>query len=642
MQSARKPVRFLRIPTNLCFRISAGIFLLLVVVLVAVDRPVKEERHIAQRRAAGQTVPLHSYVAVWSWYGLWANAVLAGVLVALSPVAGRRVEWRDDRRDHKLTRWEWAGIALLAAGAAVSNAPRLGHSLWGDEEYTMKRLIAHEVKRLDDGSMRIEPHTWQTALWGFRKTTNHVGYTVIAKAFHDGFFRPGMGPRDPFFSETLVRLPVYLAGLLSVFTLAWATLVWGFRGGTLVAVLAYVSHAWFMRFGVDARGYGFVLLFVPVLIGALGRAVQTGRWRWWLLFGFAEFFLMWTFFGILYIILCVNLAAVAMVWLLPLARTQRATMLGRWAMANGMAAMLLIALMAPCLPQLLEFMATKPLQGTLDGGWFVDALCYLACGVPWHEWEAANPLCASLGQGLVPRGMTLGILGLLAFAFVLGCGLLAADLRRRWLLLPVIAAPVLMIVHQGISGIRPYHWYLVPFLPCVFLAWAAAGGAWWRWFKKSPRPVITWGAQASLLALAGLILSHRLSSEERSLLRTHPIEPCRESVELTRAVTNPRHPDYDKEVITGGFSFYTEAYDEGLYRFATADELKKLAARADAEKKRFFVNFGFPALTRQGNPEIMAILDDSQFFERKAVLHGMFYTTTREVFEYRTGSLAPQ
>ena len=635
-------MRFVRIPINLCFRISAGIFALLAVVLIVVDRPVKEERHIAQRRAAGQTVPLHSYVAVWSWYGLWANAALAGVMVALSPFAGRRVEWRDDRRDHKLTRWEQAGIGLLAIGAAVSNAPRLGHSLWGDEEFTMKRLIAHEVKRLDDGSLRIEPHTWQTALWGYRKTTNHVGYTVIAKAFHDVFFKRGTGPRDPFFSETLVRLPVYLAGLLSIFALAWAALVWGFRGGTLIAVLAYVSHAWFMRFGVDARGYGFVLLFVPVLVGALGRAVQTGRWRWWLLFGLAEFFLIWTFFGIIYIVLCVNLAALAMVWLLPLAKTQRVTLLARWAVANVMAAMLVVALMAPCLPQLLEFMATKPLQGTLDRGWFVDAVCYLACGVPWHEWEPANPLCASLEQGQLSRGTTLGILALLAFAFVLGCALLVADSRKRWLLLPVIAAPALMIAHQSASGIRPYHWYLVPFLPGVFLAWAAAGGAWWRWFQRSPRPVITWSAQASLLALLGLVLSHRLSSEERSLLRAHPIEACRESVALTREVTNPRHPDYDKEVITSGFSFYTEAYDEGLYRFSTADELRKLALRADSEKKRFFVNFGFPALTRQANPEIMALLDDPRFFERKAVLHGMFYTTTREVFQYRAGSLAPQ
>lgn len=639
MQNVANRVRFPKLPTALSFRISAGVLALLVGVLIMVERPVKEEKHIAQRQAAGQTVPLHSYVTVWSWYGLWANAALAGVLVALSPIAGRRVEWRDDRRDHKLTRWEWAGIGLLVIGAAVSNAPRLDQSLWGDEEYTMKRLIAHEVKRLDDGSLRIEPHTWTTAFWSYRKTTNHVGYTVIAKAFHDTFFKPGAGPRDPFFSETLVRLPVYLAGLLSISALAWASLVWGFRGGTLVVVLAYVSHAWFTRFGVDARGYGFVLLFVPVLIGALGRAVQTGRWRWWLLFGFAEFFLMWTFFGIIYLVLSVNLAALAMVWLLPLGRTQRVTMLARWAMANVMASMLFVALMAPCVPQLLEFMATKPLQGSLDFAWLVDALAYLACGVPWHEWEAANPLCASLAQGPVPRWMALGILALLAFAFVFGCGVLATDARKRWLLLPVIGAPLLMIVHQSASGIRPYHWYLVPFLPGVLFAWAAAGGAWWRWFQRSPRPVMTWSAQASLLSLLGLVLCHRLSSEERALLRAHPIEPCRESVELTRAITNPRHPDYDKDVITGGFSFYTEAYDEGLYRFATADELRKLAARADAEKKRFFVNFGFPGLTREANPEIMALIDDSRFFERKAVLHGMFYAATREVYEYKAGSI---
>ena len=640
MQSAGNRVSLPRLPSHPCFRISAGVFLLLVIALIAVDRPVKEEKHIAHRRAEGQTVPLHSYVMVWSWYGLWVNAGLAGVLMALSPLAGRRTTWRDDRRDHRLTGWEWAGIGLLAAGAAISNAPRLGQSLWGDEEFTMKRLIAQEVKRLDDGTFRIEPHSWMTAFWSYRKTTNHIGYTVTAKAFHDAFFKPGAGPDDPFFSETLVRLPVYLAGLGSIFALAWMALVWGFRGGALVAVLAYVSHAWFVRFGVDARGYGFVLLLVPLLAGSLGRAVQTGRWRWWLTFGFTEFLLIWTFFGSVYVLVCVNLAGAAMAWLLPLGKPERVTLLARWAVANVMAVMLLVALMAPCIPQLFEFMSTKPLQGTLDVAWFTDGLCYLACGVPWHEWDAANPLCASLMEGPVSRTMTLSLLGLLAFGFIFGCVMLALDARKRWLLLPVLGAPLMMIAHQSASGIRPYHWYLVPFLPGVMLAWAAAGGAWWRWFQKSPRPAMSWTAQASLLSLLGLILSHRLSADERALLRAHPIEPCRESVALTRTITNPRHPDYDKDVITSGFSFYTEGYDEGLHRFATVEELTALALRADAEKKRFFVNFGFPAMTRGANPGIMKIIDDPRFFERKAVLHGMFYTTTREVFEYKPGSLA--
>ena len=57
----------------------------------------------------------------------------------------------------------------------------------------------------------------------------------------------------------------------------------------LQALLLLVLHPWFMRFISEARGYAFVMLGSTALVGLLGRALQSGQWRWWLGFGFVEF-----------------------------------------------------------------------------------------------------------------------------------------------------------------------------------------------------------------------------------------------------------------------------------------------------------------------------------------------------------------
>ncbi len=616
------------------FRVTATVLALLVIVLMSVDRPEKAERRIAERRADGKTVPTHYYIEAWSWYGLLANIGLAAVLVGITPWAARKVVQDAGLQPSRnnLTRLDLVVVALAISLAAFQNYPRLDHSLWGDEEYTMKRLIADEVERGDDGKLTITDIPWTTTLWGFRKTTNHIGYTAVARVFHDTFFTPGTGPGDPIFSERLIRIPVYIAGLLSIAALAWACAVWGLRTGLWLILIFYIMHPWFVRFGVDARGYGFVLLLVPLLLGFLGRATQTGRWCWWLAFGFAQFYLFWTYFGSVYFLACLNLAAIGLIAFdIEKTKPDRWAIASRWFVANFMSAMLIIALMAPCYPQLFEFLATKPLAGKMDGAWFVDAAAYLLSGMPWYPWDAANPLCVSWTGAARGGGVFAQVLAVLFFvgASVIGLRKLSGDARCRWLLIIILGAPVLMILHQALAGIRPYHWYLIGFLPgvCVLLI-AGCEVMDKRRFTELLFTIVVWGG------------FYFITSEERHTLSLHPIEPCRESVALTRDITNPRHPDYDKAVITGAFAFYTEGYDPGQYRFDNADGMKALMKRADAEGKKFFVNFGHMAWARMHHADIMALLDDPQLFEHTATIPGLFLASTREVYRYKAGSLS--
>ena len=496
----------------------------------------------------------------------------------------------------------------------------------------MKKLIAPQATRAESGELVFKEQTWATTFWSFRKPTNHIGYTVVARVFHDTFFSPTKGPTDPWFSELWIRMPVYLAGLLSIPALVWACWVWGLRGGLVLIAFVYSQHAWFMRFGVDARGYGFVLLFVPLLIGIAGRALQTGRWRWWLAFAFAEFFVFWAYFGVVYFLVALNGAV-----LLTLALRKsvglgdRLAVLTRWIVASMVAGMPVIALMAPCLPQLIEFLAQKPLAGKMDGMWFLDAACYLMSGIPWQPWDANNPLCTAWAHSSTWPLMFPFAAVVLVVATLVGFGMgvmrLGLDPEKRWLLVVILGAPVLMIVHQWSSGILPYHWYLLPYLPGGFFVVAAGLSS----LDLTQKRV----SVSAMAAVAVSILIAQVAARERQFLAAHPIEPCRESVALTRKISNPYHPDYDKGVITAGFSFYTEAYDPGTIEFADAEGLRQLMKKAAAEGKDLFVNFGFREWADLHFADVMAVLDDANQFEHCATLPGMFLASTREVYRFK-------
>ena len=358
---------------NRYFYITASVFLALMVTLMCMESPRRVDQRIAERKASGKAVPTQWYVHAMGWRGLAVDAALAVMLMGLTPWAARRLTCaplRVEAPPRRMTVIATAVAGGLMIISGIANAPRLSHSLWGDEEYSMKRLVAGQtVERGEDGKMHFEDRSWVTTLWSYRKTTNHIGYTVVARLFHEVMFRPGTGPTDPMFSELATRLPVFIAGLLSIAALAWAGCVWGWHRGLPLALVMYAAHPWFVRFGSDARGYGFVLLLVPLLIGVLGRAWQTGRWRWWIALGLAQFYLLWTYMGAVHFVAMLNLAGAGLIFCDRSRAPDRVVFLARLAVANVISAMLFIPLIAPCMPQLAAFAATKPLQGVVDFDW---------------------------------------------------------------------------------------------------------------------------------------------------------------------------------------------------------------------------------------------------------------------------------
>ena len=106
-------------------------------------------------------------------------------------------------------------------------------------------------------------------------------------------------------------------------------------------LLLLLLHPWFTRFGVDGRGYGFVMLAGTVMLGVLGRAVQTGLWRWWISFGLLGFVLIWSNLQGLYPLVALNLTAFACLLHKELTWDARRLLATRWITAGIMTLMLI-------------------------------------------------------------------------------------------------------------------------------------------------------------------------------------------------------------------------------------------------------------------------------------------------------------
>jgi hypothetical protein len=602
---------------NRAFALALACVAVLAVAWMMVERPVRDERRLAERIASGKAIPHHFYVPVYLWRGLLVNVGLGVLLAGACYLAGRKLQpmvprWQPSVAP--LPTGQKVAIMLALALVAYTGTQRLGHSTWGDEDYTVKTYIQPEVSREPGQPLQFRDRQWHEVIWHGKRTNNHFGYTAVAKVFHDVFFRPGAGPEDPYFSEALVRTPAFLAGLLSVPVLV---------SGWWAILLIWVAHPWLVRFSTDARGYAFVLLGVPLLLGLAAKALQSGAWRWWLLLAVVQTLCFWSYFAIFYVLIPLHMGLVWALWTATAGDSgRRLILLSRWAAASLLSAMVIVQLMAPLLPQLLDYIraSSSQITGSITSNWWQDAMAYFLLGTPWHEWSVENPLSISVRESSA-FGKVMAVtaaVGLLAW-FAQGVRSLVSDRQRRWLLVPVLGAPALFFIHMLVSGIKPYHWYLQLFLP-AFLLVVGHG------LSKRSTPLL-----AGAVVVAFLLASH----PQRLALWQHPIEACRESVELTRTIMNPRHPDYGSDSITLGFTMFTEAYDPGLVRFQTVEELRHQMTEAKATGRQLFVNFSSRAYCETHYPELFSLFNDPELFEVVAVLPGQFDAATREVLRAR-------
>jgi len=134
---------------------------------------------IEGRKDPGKKLKTSECVVSGVWWGTLADAALAAGLLLASPWWQRQrapapgpslTEQESDPRHRRLF---WLGVAATVVWAGFHNGPRLGQSLWGDEEYTLKRHVFGFYQRADDGGMRFRPMPWEETVFGYKRGPNN-------------------------------------------------------------------------------------------------------------------------------------------------------------------------------------------------------------------------------------------------------------------------------------------------------------------------------------------------------------------------------------------------------------------------------------------------------------------------------------
>lgn len=534
-------------------------------------------------------------------------------------------------------KWFWPLVALAMLTTAVLGTQRLNHSLWDDEEAAMRRAIAGKFRPDKSGEVRMDFVSWQETLWHYKLPTNHHLQSILSRISLDAW-RTLTRPEGLQFSEPVTRFPGYLAGILSVGALALWVYKMGFPRAAVAAAFLLALHPWHIRYATEQRGYIFVLLLVPVLLFLLLKILESGRWRCWLAFGACGFGLMYAYPACVYFLATANLMLLAALVAREGFSQNGRIQIGRFLVANTLAAMVFLQLFLPCVPQLLTYLHTQTSQGVLGPRWHRNLGAHFLTGLPWNnsdaptggypelQWLAeAHPV---LFPSLVAAAVLFVGLGVIRLAVVRGLG---------WVLLPILLLPGLFVYLQARSqGQYLYEWYLIFTLPGVIALFAigldgiAALGQ-----RIRPGPVLPLAfltAAVAVFALATHAPRHRILSTS--------IQPMRESVLLTRPTLNPHDPRQN-DILTGGFNSFPAVYDVHVIALESPETVRNIARLADATGRPFFVNYGNQLAARVDNPDLTSLVEDDRYFEKIATLPGFDPTLTRFVRRYRSGSLSP-
>lgn len=618
-----------------CGLLAAGVL----VYLLAAPKP-----WLVEWPAPEDRIPLPHYVAIYSWWGgliAFAGISMLGLTARwwTEPLPPSALEEREAERAaeaRRTPRWFWplVGVAMLVM--AVLGAQRLPLSLAEDETYTVRNFAQGDYRSSDDGSVRFRERGLTYAFHGYRMPNNHILHTLLVRVAV-AVWKPFRDPSGPLFSETVVRFPAFLAAIAAVGALAWLLKELGLARAGVCAAFLLAVHPWFLRYAAESRGYSMVFFLLPVLLVFWLRAMRTGAWRWWISVGAAEFAILYTYPGMLYPVVALNLITL----LLMLARRPLDVApwvpLGRWLVTGLVAALAFTWLFLPCVPQMQAFLQDGMAHPHVPMGrpWIQNFAAYLFGGAPWlktHDPAAIQPELHRLAR---EHGFLYAVLLASAAALiVLGA---ARWVARGWLSSSVgfvlIVPAVVTYVVSAWRGIFLYEWYLIYLLAGVVALMATGLDTLaLPWRRKR------WSAAIPATLLAAFVAGYLvLFYPVHHWLLTRSLQPLREAAMAARGTTLPNYPGYQEVVTTG---WRVSLYDPHFQKVDDFNEFLALMASADAGGKEVYVHLPAPELAGRWNAEIYRLVTQSRFFEIVATFPAFEAIGSRAVARYVRGSLA--
>ncbi len=431
--------------------------------------------------------------------GLWQGAILVGLAVGFCamtarwwvPLTQRRlrpespggIDVTQSGKTFRPGRIGWIGLLLILLIAIGLRVPHLNRVVYFDEQDNLRRNFHGYTEIKPDGSERWREAGWSEALWENKLGNNPVLLSVLAQA-SQGIWRAVTGADRQRFSIVAIRLPVLLAGLASIAALWWLLQLWGLRSAALIAAMLAAIHPMHINYSLQARGYAFVLLFVPLALGFAWLALRQNRWRDWSAFAMCVFFCLWSYAGSVYFAVAINAGLIGcLLW--QRFRSGDPGMIGpisRLLVVNVTTGLLYVFLIFPHIPQVSYHFRQIFEVIPLETFWIFYAWSHYSTGTNFpsssdiydlrtdqvglaevllQRYASAEPVLVVLQWMVIPVLIIWGYVWLLRRSREMG------DSYKGMILGLGFAAPILALSHQHFTSLYFYYWYLSSALPVV-------------------------------------------------------------------------------------------------------------------------------------------------------------------------------
>lgn len=555
-------------------------------------------------------------------YARWGTHLFAkinaGICITLAltlPLWHRRSPDRIATTPSRHPSWLWIGLLVaVVLGAGLRHQTATG-GLWHDELHNAQRINGYFRFDKSDplfGDAEFRPAKWQETAFYYRKPTNHVGFSVPSRLTHSAWQSITGADRSevsPFF----LRLPSYLAALGSIFLVGLLLARWGLPAAGILSAIFLAIHPWAIRWSVDARSYGLTMFFVLVALHAVTGIVQSGRWRWWALFGFSQFYLMWL--SVQNALIIVPMVAIVIGHAIGHRRrdgTPLWPVLAKAGVISSIAACLFLQLMGPNLIQLKQYTDFNPPSESnytqVDQRTLSDAASNWLIGIPHNVpvVEGDEPITTFKSRYTNP---TVGWVwaGLTGVFMLAGIGMLFKNPRTRtkgWLVAGLITSAAVLVALSAAGGLFFYPRF-VAYLPIPL---AIGMGVFWTTRPSSSRRIIG--------AVTGVMFFSLLAAPQIANLFTHVHEPLPQVSAAVDAIesstgTRPLAATYG---LAGGVM--QEIVDPNVRLITTRKEIEELIKKSRATGRPLVICYGNQSFNRTVLPDGFDLLDNPAYFKQ--------------------------
>lgn len=622
----------------------------------------QEVRQIIAETPAGELpdLKLEHYIISTTYTVVIINTILAAALLATAGVWARPIPTAYTESDMGLVVdarawwdaewWFWAALLLSMILAFALRAPLANKSLWWDEAWGVKRVMVGFEQPRDDAPRELKHKDvgWDRTFFYYEKPTNHVGFSVPAR-FSNSIWRTLTGAEDSEFNEFFIRLPSLLAGLVSLVLMGLLMRDLGYPGLGIAGAFLLAIHPWHLRYTVEGRGFGIVMMCALLITLMVIRALRYGNWRYWILCAAGHLLLLWSFPYGIFLSILLGLFTLLGILIYQGGVIGGGTFLGRFFVTHLVAGMVFLQLVAPWLPQMKRWggQMEEASHNWVTGELLLNFWTFLTTGMAWNRQgldQTVPDLASIIGAYPFPLAIACYALLWVVFPLLVIVGFVRlgifsnkGDFMPQALVLAIPFTAFVAFLRQHYF----YERYMIFALPgiiiCLLLGIFMVGS----WFRQENRRM----GYIAVVAFFPVFLF--FAAPQLALLLNRPLSPMRDTVRFIQARSGDRGVDQPLPP-RAGFQLggkIINIYDPYMAFVQHGDQLLALAAEARELEEDFYVFVSHEGFNRAmfaneeyGSP--FRLLDDPEIFREIKVFHGIEPDQRHRIFQY-TGAPLP-